>query len=91
MNQLKHVLRKMNVDPAGIDVAAVVNATAGFSGAEIEQIVVSALYTAFSDTAQVTTALLVKEAGNTRPLSVTMAEKVAALREWAKDRTVSAN
>ncbi len=75
----------------GIDTAAVVRATEGFSGAEIEQVVVSALYTAFEGTAQVTTELLLSEAMVTRPLSVTMAEKVAALRHWAKDRAVSAN
>jgi SpoVK/Ycf46/Vps4 family AAA+-type ATPase len=84
-------MRRRRQDANGIDVNAVVDATAGFSGAEIEQVVVSALYTAFAGSAQVTTALLLKEAASTRPLSVTMAEKVAALREWAKDRTVSAN
>ena len=84
-------LRRRKQNQSKIDVPAVVNATEGFSGAEIEQVVVSALYTAFSDTAQVTTELLVAEAAGTRPLSVTMAEKVAALRSWAKDRAVSAN
>jgi SpoVK/Ycf46/Vps4 family AAA+-type ATPase len=84
-------LRRRKQDPAAIDIPAVVAATDGFSGAEIEQVIVSALYTAFAGTAQVTTALLLHEAAATRPLSVTMAEKVAALRSWAKDRTVSAN
>ncbi|MEO5509459.1 MAG: AAA family ATPase, partial [Longimicrobiales bacterium] len=84
-------MRRRRQNMAGIDGEAVVHATTGFSGAEIEQVVVSALYTAFAGSAQVTTALLLSEAASTRPLSVTMAEKVAALREWAKDRTVSAN
>jgi SpoVK/Ycf46/Vps4 family AAA+-type ATPase len=82
-------LRKQN--PAGIDTAAVVRATAGFSGAEIEQVVVSALYSAFAAGHGLTTDVLVREATATRPLSVTMAEKVAALRLWAKDRAVPAN
>jgi SpoVK/Ycf46/Vps4 family AAA+-type ATPase len=82
--------RKQDIDT--VDVHAIVTATSGFSGAEIEQVVVSALYTAFSAGGDgVTTELLLHEACVTRPLSVTMAEKVAALRSWAKDRTVAAN
>ena len=82
-------LRKQNI--AGIDTAAVVRATSGFSGAEIEQVVVSGLYSAFAAGGGLTTDVLVREAVATRPLSVTMAEKVAALRQWAKDRAVPAN
>jgi SpoVK/Ycf46/Vps4 family AAA+-type ATPase len=82
-------LRKQNA--ATIDSAAVVRATEGFSGAEIEQVVVSGLYSAFAAGGALTTEALVAEAAATRPLSVTMAEKVAALRQWAKDRAVSAN
>jgi hypothetical protein len=36
-------------------------------------------------------ALLRSEIAATRPLAVVMAEKVAALREWARERTVSAD
>ena len=82
-------LRKQNA--ANIDSAAVVRATEGFSGAEIEQVVVSGLYSAFAAGGALTTEALAAEAAATRPLSVTMAEKVAALRQWAKDRAVSAN
>jgi AAA+ superfamily predicted ATPase len=84
-------LRKRNQAADGIDLGAVVAATDGFSGAEIEQVVVSALYTAFNGGSALTTDLLLAEAGATRPLSVTMAERVAGLRAWAEGRTVRAN
>jgi hypothetical protein len=72
-------------------VAALVAATDGFSGAEIEQVIVSALYTAFARDVQLDDTLLLHEAAVTRPLSHTMAERITALRSWASDRTVSAN
>lgn len=78
-------------DPAGHDLEAIVSATEGFSGAEIEQVIVSALYTAFADHSGLTTAVLLSEIRSTRPLSVVMAERIQALRAWAKGRTVSAN
>jgi hypothetical protein len=71
-------------------VTAVAAATDGFSGAEIEQVVVAALYTAFNDDVPLTTELLLREAVGTRPLSVMMAEKIDRLREWAATRAVPA-
>ncbi|HTL26041.1 MAG TPA: hypothetical protein VL280_05455, partial [Burkholderiales bacterium] len=65
-------------------------ASAGFSGAEIEQVVVGALYEARAANAQLATSHLLEEAKRTKPLSVVMAEKVAWLRAWAQGRTVSA-
>ncbi len=63
----------------------------GFSGAEIEQAVVSSLYAAQSDQGDLSTQHLLDELARTRPLSVVMGEKIAQLRHWAKDRTVPAN
>jgi hypothetical protein len=65
-------------------------ATEGFSGAEIEQAIVSALYEAVAAGTKPETAHVLAEVQRTRPLSVVMAEKIAALRDWARDRTVSA-
>lgn len=73
------------------DLAALAAATEGFSGAEIEQVVVSAAYAAHADGGQVTADHLLSEAAATRPLSVVMAEQVAALRDWARTRTVPAD
>lgn len=84
-------LAKRKQDPAAFDIAAIVGATEGFSGAEIEQVVVAALYTALAETTHLTTGLLLHEAAFTRPLSETMAERVSALRGWAEGRTVGAN
>lgn len=66
-------------------------ATEGFSGAEIEQVVVSAAYAAHADGGEVTVQHLLREVSATRPLSVVMAEQVAALRQWARSRTVPAD
>ncbi len=77
-------------DPGRIDLDRLAEATAGFTGAEIEQVVVSALYTAFSGEACLNTDLLISEVHQTRPLSVTRAEYIQALREWAAGRTVPA-
>jgi SpoVK/Ycf46/Vps4 family AAA+-type ATPase len=84
-------LRKRKRDPAGFDLDALAGASEGFSGAEIEQAVVSALYTAFSHGTDLTTQLLVEELKATRPLSVTRKEEIAALREWAQGRAVMAS
>jgi hypothetical protein len=63
----------------------------GFSGAEIEQAVVSAVYAARAARRTVGAPDILREIEATRPLSVVMAEKVAELREWAAERTVPAN
>ncbi len=84
-------LRNRKRDPYAFDLNKLALESDGFSGAEIEQVVVSALYTAFTEEAEITEKILLDEIKLTHPLSETMAEKVAALREWAKDRTVRAN
>jgi SpoVK/Ycf46/Vps4 family AAA+-type ATPase len=84
-------LAKRGQDPGSFDTATLVSATDGFSGAEIEQAIVSALYTAFADSGALDTSLLVSEIEATRPLSEVMSERVRALREWAHGRTVIAN
>lgn len=78
-------------DPTIYDLAALAAVTEGFSGSEIEQVVVSALYTAFSGQSTVGTEELLSEVRSTMPLSVTMAEHMDALRAWADGRTVRAN
>jgi len=82
-------IREREAEAFDLDALAV--ATEGFSGAEIEQVVVSGLYAAFSDGETLDTDLLLREAGMTRPLSLTMGERVAWLRDWARERAVPAN
>ncbi len=63
----------------------------GFSGAELEQAVVAALYTAHATHEPMCATLIAHELRATQPLSVVMAEQVAALRAWAHERTIPAN
>jgi AAA+ superfamily predicted ATPase len=83
-------LAKRELKPAEFDLEALARASEGFSGAEIEQAIVSALYLANADDGIVTQAHVERALGETRPLSVLMAEQVSALRDWARERTVSA-
>jgi len=84
-------LKKRKRNPALFDLNALAEASDGFTGAEIEQAVVSALYTAFAKGVEVTSAIIAAELSATKPLSVTRAEEITALREWARDRTVMAS
>ncbi len=61
----------------------------GFSGAEIEQAVVAALYAAHAQGQALNNNLIHQEIGQTQPLSVVLSEKISALRAWAANRTVS--
>jgi SpoVK/Ycf46/Vps4 family AAA+-type ATPase len=83
-------LRRRGLTPDGLDLPALVELTEGFSGAEIEQGIVAALYAAHALGHRPGTEHLAAEYKKTKPLSVMMAERVAALRRWAKSRTVAA-
>ncbi|MFA7577086.1 MAG: AAA family ATPase [Candidatus Muiribacteriota bacterium] len=64
--------------------------TEGYVGAEIEQVVVAAVFEAFSEDRHVEYEDFIKSIKNTVPLSVTMAEEILRLRNWANVRAVSA-
>lgn len=83
-------LSRRNQKPEDFDMLALAKASDGYSGAEIEQAIISALHEAHAVRAKLTTAALESALANSPPLSVTMAEKVAALRQWAKLRCVPA-
>jgi ATP-dependent 26S proteasome regulatory subunit len=84
-------LKKRGRDADAFDLAKLAAASDGFSGAEIEQAIIAGLYSAFSAKQQLTTEILIAEIQGTRPLSVTRAEEVQAIREWAKTRAVLAD
>ncbi len=84
-------LNRRNVGAEGFDFPALAHASDGFSGAEIEQAIVAALYSAYAANLPLSDFQLRSELKNTRPLSVLMAEQVEALREWASARTVPAD
>ena len=82
-------LQNRGQDAGTFDTAQIATATKGFSGAEIEQAVVSALYAAHAQDESLTTAHVLAEIERTKPLSVVMAERIAILRRWAEGRTVA--
>ena len=84
-------LQKRKRGAAAFDLDRLAAAAEGFTGAEIEQAVVSGLYTAFSRSVELTTDILLDELRATRPLSVTRKEAIDALRVWARERAVMAN
>ena len=84
-------LKRRQLDPAVFDLAALAAASEGFSGAEIEQTVVSALYDAASNGAPPDQAVLINALQQARPLSVLMREQVDGLRAWAQERCVAAD
>ena len=81
-------LEKREVSTTAVNLDEVARASEGFSGAEIEQVVVSALYTIHAEEEQMNTQYLLDGIKATRPLSVVMAEQIEQLREWAAERTV---
>jgi hypothetical protein len=80
--------RAIPLDAASLQ--ALAQASEGFSGAEIEQAVVATLYTAHAQNVKPNAQMIHGELSSTRPLAVVMAERVAALRAWAQERTVNA-
>ena len=83
--------KRRKLDAEALDIDALATASEGFSGAEIEQALVSAMYAAHAASAPLAHAHVLEEIRSTKPLSVLMSEKVSALREWAASRTVPAD
>lgn len=84
-------LRRRNFDPARFDPAALAAQADQFSGAEIEQAVVAALYTCSARREPLNDAAILQAIDSTVPLAVMLAEKIGALRQWAAQRTVAAD
>jgi SpoVK/Ycf46/Vps4 family AAA+-type ATPase len=83
-------LRKRKRDPEKFNLDKLAEASDGYSGAEIEQGIISALHEAYSAGREIDTDTIVRMLATSPPLSVTMAEKVDALRKWANGRCVKA-
>ena len=82
-------LKNRSQSPERFDLDKVATAANGFSGAEIEQVIVSALYAAHAQKCDLSSDHLLAEIQRTKPLSVVMAEKIELLRRWADGRTVA--
>lgn len=81
-------LQKRKLAPELFNCTLLAEAAAGFSGAEIEQAIISALYRANSRKQQPDTGGILEQIRATRPLSVLRREDITALRQWAQNRTV---
>ena len=80
-------LRRRKRSSENFDLAGLAEAAAGFSGAEIEQAVISGLFDAFYDEGrEVTTTDILRSLVETVPLSRTMAEEIERLRNWCLTR-----
>jgi len=84
-------LSKRKRTPADFNLDQVASAARGFSGAEIESVVQTALYAAYSQKQQLATEHLLDAIRGTVPLSTTRAEEIQALRDWAQKRAVPAS
>ena len=84
-------LTKRKRNPAEYDLDRIAAAGKGFSGAEIESAVQTALYVAYSRKQELATEDLLTALSTTVPLSTTRAEEISELRAWAKDRAVWAS
>ncbi len=84
-------LRKRGIDPTGFGVERLTKLTKGWTGAECEQCVVSAVTRAKLEDREMTLEDLLRTAGNIVPLSKTMKEQVDHIRSWARDRAAPAS
>lgn len=79
-------LQKRRPDISRFDLDQLANVSEGFSGAEIEQAVIAAMYEAFAQDREFTQLDIISAVKSTTPLSRTMSEQVTNLREWARLR-----
>jgi AAA+ superfamily predicted ATPase len=84
LNKKKRPIENYNLDE-------LVSVTDGYSGAEIEQAIVDAMFTGFSEGREFCTGDIIDAVEATVPLSTTMRENIEALREWARSRARNAS
>ncbi len=79
-------LKKRRRSPARFDIPLCSAESRGFTGSEIEQLVISGLYRAFAEDRDLETGDILAEIKETVPLSETYREHIDALRAWANNR-----
>jgi SpoVK/Ycf46/Vps4 family AAA+-type ATPase len=86
-SQIFHIhLSKRRSEVTRFDLSQLSSVSEGFSGAEIEQGIIAAMYEAFAQDREFTQLDIISAVKSTTPLSRTMTEQVAALRDWARLR-----
>ena len=79
-------LKKRHRDPEKFNVAEFTEKSDAFTGAEIEQLIISGLYRAFAEDREISDQDILSEIKETVPLSVTYSERIDDLRTWAENR-----
>lgn len=84
-------LTRQQVDTAAFDITLLAGSTRGFSGAEIEQSVATAVFEALSERRPMIQQDIMAAISRTVPMSVTMAEQIKKIEAWAFKRAVPAS
>jgi AAA+ superfamily predicted ATPase len=84
-------LRRRRCNPEDFNLDALVEITRNFTGSELEQVIVSALFSAFTGKTELNDTHLINAIQETRPLAILMAEDIAHIRNWSENRCVSAD
>ncbi|MCZ6689451.1 MAG: AAA family ATPase [Planctomycetota bacterium] len=84
-------LKKRNRDPGEFPLAELAREAEGFSGAELEEAIVSSMYSAFPEGREINGEDIARALKETVPLSVLLREDIQALRSWASQRARSAS
>lgn len=79
-------IKKRGRKPSKFDLDALVKSTEGFTGAEIEQCIIDALYVAFGKKSDLTTEFVLNSIDDTSPLSVINSSQIDGLKAWADGR-----
>ncbi len=84
-------LMKRKRDPKTFDLKSIIELTDGFSGAELEHVVVEGLFIAYSEQRELKNEDVHKAIRETIPLSITYKEELERTRQWAKTRARNAD
>jgi SpoVK/Ycf46/Vps4 family AAA+-type ATPase len=85
-----HLMSKGN-DLANFNIPQLAQITKGWSGSEIEQVIISGMYEAFNENRKLVEDDLFVIFGSSVPLSTTMEEQIKKIRSWAHNRAVNAS
>ena len=83
-------LSKRKMKPEDFDIKGLAQTSAGFSGAEIEEAIISAMFDAFYEKEKLTTQRIIESLQQSVPLSKTMSEDIDELRKWSEGRARAA-
>jgi SpoVK/Ycf46/Vps4 family AAA+-type ATPase len=85
-----HLTRRKQ-DPAKFDLVSLAKSTNNFNGAEIEQTILTAMYTAFEQNRPLALNDIYRSLGQIVPLATTMSERIKEIKRWADTRAIRAN